>query len=285
MNNSKHFILLRYRPKPTTIKIFVGLMLIFIIYLYLLFTFKEVRLLESSHLPDFNLSVPVGLPGKSFPEKRFLHSVNSIESIRYADSRYTGIEIDVRFDTAKQFFDVHHDPVPSTGLSLDTLIAQTVNHRYHFYYIDFKNLNDNNKTDALNELCRIANKYKIASNIILESPNHTALTEFSKRGFYTSYYLPYINPDETSAKNIETHIKLIARNLAQSKVNAVSANHKQYELIKKYFNNYDIILWNSTDNLLALKIREYELLKDPHVKILLVEDRWRQMVLRIFGIS
>ena len=220
---------------------------------------------------NISLSVPAGGAGRNFPERKWLHQVNSVERIRYADSRYTGIEIDVVFDEKNYYFDVRHYPTPSSGLTLDKLIEAITTPKNHFYWIDFKNLTDDNKMASARELLRIASKYNILANIIVESGNPGCLKQFSQLGFYTSYYLPNINPYKISTRDLDAHIKMIASNLAMSPLNAISADEIQYELIKKYFDGYDILLWNFTDNPLALKLREYRLLKDPKVKVLLID--------------
>jgi len=154
---------------------------------------------------------------------------------------------------------------------LDTLIAAMTKPEKHYYWIDFKNLTNENKLAASQELFRIAIKYNILTNIIVESENPRCLDDFSRLGFYTSYYLPNINPYQISAKELETYIKTIAANLTSNPTNAVSAQEIQYELIKKYLYNFDILLWNFTDNPISLKLREHRLLKDQKVKVLLID--------------
>jgi hypothetical protein len=272
MNVLKRLLSLRHLLTGSTCKI-ISLLVILVTFFFVLLTVQEVWQPFSLHqLPDIHPSIPAGLPSKNFPDRKWLHRVDSIERVRYADTLYTGIEIDVSFDEEKQVFDVSHTFAISIGLSLDTLIAEITNSRQHFYWIDFKNLTGDNKKAAVKELYRIARKYDIVSNIIVESSNPRELDEFSYRGFYTSYYLPDIDPGHLSEEDMKAHIRNIASHLSNSKVHAISSNHKQYEIIKKYFSGYDILLWNFTDNPLARKLRENKLLKDPQVKVLLIED-------------
>jgi len=273
MNVLKRLFSLRNRLTGSTGKI-IGQLVMIITFSYILFTVQEVwQPVSLLKLPDVRPTLSAGLPGKDFPSRIWLDGVNSLEKAGYADSRYTGMEIDVLFDDERQCFDVRRPSSPSIGLALDTLIAVMKKPHDHFYWLDFKNLTAANKQAALSELCSIARKYNILSNIIVESSNPVELENFSRRGFYTSYYLPDIDPASASAEALKAHIYAISRKLAGCKVNALSANSKQYILIKKYFCNYNMLLWNFTDNPLALKLTQYKLLKDPNVKVLLVDKK------------
>jgi len=251
----------------------IALIIAVVIVVYVMITIEMVlQPLSRLTFPDIQPIVSAGLPGKVFPSRIWLHGVNSLEMARYADEKYTGMEIDVMFDDKRQCFDVRRPSASSVGLSLNALIAEINDPGNHFYWLDFKNLTPANKQNALSELCKIAQKYKILSNIIVESSNPAELVDFSRQGFYTSYYLPDIDPTSVSTEILKSHIHVIIRNLAAYKVNALSANSKQYILIKKYFVNYDLLLWNFTDNPLALKLTRYTLMQNHKVKVLLVED-------------
>jgi FAD/FMN-containing dehydrogenase len=224
-------------------------------------------------LPELALDLPTPPKGKDFPVRVWLHRVDSVERARFAEERYQGIEIDVVFDSNARAFDVRHPPVPSIGLSLETLIASLKDPGQHFYWIDFKNLTPENKRQAASELSRIAQRFSIIARMIVESPQAEHLDEFSRRGFYTSYFLPVINPYALPQDRLKDYVRGIARRLARSQVNAVSSDHLQYELISKYFPGYDILLWYPTRNFIAYAVRERKLLGDPRVKVLLRQEK------------
>ena len=249
------------------------LIVIIIIGTYLFYTVRASQFYQPYLLPEVHRIAPVPLPGRKYPEKKWLKRMNSLEAARYAQSQYIGMEIDIVFEEGQRFLDVRHPPTASIGLSLDVLIGEIKNPRHHFYWLDFKNLTDANKQTALDELYRIARKYDIVNNIIVESSNASVLTNFSDRGFYTSYCLPRIEANKMTAEELKSHVNNIFNQLDKNPVNYVSANQNQYPLIKKYLIGYDMLLWNSTDNPLAAEIIERKLLKDPHVKIILVEDK------------
>ena len=219
------------------------------------------------------LDLPTPPKGKDFPVRVWLHRVDSVERVKFAEGRYQGIEIDVVFDSNARTFDVGHPPVPSIGLSLETLIASLEGPGQHFYWIDIKNLTPENKRQAAFELSRIAQRFSIIARMIVESPQLEHLDEFSRQGFYTSYYLPFINPYALPREELKDYVSGIGRRLARSQVNAISSDHLQYELISRYFPDYDVLLWYPTKNFIAYAIRERKLLADPRVKVLLRQEK------------
>jgi heptose-I-phosphate ethanolaminephosphotransferase len=223
-------------------------------------------------LPEVALDLPTPQKGKDFPVRVWLHRVDSVERVKFAEERYQGIEIDVVFDSNGRTFDVGHPPAPSIGLSLETLIASLKDPWQHFYWIDFKNLTLENKRQAAFELSRIAQRFSIIARMIVESAKAEHLDEFSRKGFYTSYYLPNINPYALPQDQLKDYVRGIAGRLARSQVNAISSDHLQYELIRRYFPGYDVLLWYPTKNFIAYAIRERKLLADPRVKVLLRQE-------------
>lgn len=110
-----------------------------------------------------------------FPVKVWLHRVDSIERAVRMARRYAGMEIDVVFDSAAGYFDVGHPPVPSAGISLDSLFGAVPAVGEHYFWIDFKNLTDGNAAEACRVLLGIARKHGLVGHLIVESPNPRAL--------------------------------------------------------------------------------------------------------------
>src|SRR5690554_6067423 len=78
-----------------------------------------------------------------YAEKIWAHRVNSLEKLASVQNKYTGVELDVVFDTLTNTFDVTHPPTPSIGLSLEQWL-QTLDGDKGVW-IDFKNLTAANK--------------------------------------------------------------------------------------------------------------------------------------------
>jgi hypothetical protein len=205
--------------------------------------YREVKAVEE-RLPDLP-KVRAGTRQRhtAFPVV-WVHRVDGVERAVLMAQEYRGMEIDVVYDAAADYFDVGHPPVPSQGISLDTMFSSVPTVREHYFWIDFKNLTDANKEAACARLLSIGRKYGIVDKMIVESPNPRALSCFTESGFYTSYYL--FPESELSAMNQEqltNYYEEVKANLMASNVNAVSSDYRSLPFIEKYLPDTDILLW------------------------------------------
>jgi heptose-I-phosphate ethanolaminephosphotransferase len=179
-----------------------------------------------------------------FPVKVWVHRVDSIERAVLMARKFAGMEIDVVFDSAAGYFDVGHPPLPSAGISLDSLLAAIPDVGSHYFWIDFKNLTDANAPEACRVLLAMARKHGIVGHMIVESSNPRALSCFTAGGFYTSYYL---FPDEglasMDASRVTRYYEEVKSNLAASDVNAVSSSYVSLPFIEAYLPDADVLLW------------------------------------------
>ena len=205
----------------------------------------------------------------------WLHRVDSVERAVLMARDYKGMEIDVVYDSASDYFDVGHPPVPSQGISLDRIFSSLPGVRGHYFWIDFKNLTDQNKEAACARLLSIGLKYGIVNQMIVESPNPRALTCFTMNGFYTSYYLfPETKLSDMNRGQLTDYYEEVKANLMASQVNALSSDYRNLPFIEKYFPNGDILLWylEADKHLRYYAILAYLRLR-PRVKVILVHQR------------
>jgi len=181
----------------------------------------------------------------TFPDKVWLHRVNSVERAVLMATKYKGLEIDVVYDSAGAYFDVGHPPVPTVGLSLDRLLGAVPNITDHYFWIDFKNLTETNASVGFRVLLTLAHQHGILGHLIVESPNLRALSRFTASGFYTSYYLfPDSSLLEMDTEQIARYYQQVKANLAASNVNALSSDFRSLPFIERYFPDGDILLWH-----------------------------------------
>jgi hypothetical protein len=172
------------------------------------------------------------------------HRVNSVERARGVAPTYQGMEIDVVYDEAAGYFDVGHPPVPSAGISLETMLSAIPAVAEHYFWLDFKNLTDANKDAACARLLAIGRRYGIVSRVIVESTNPRALACFTENGFYTSYYLfPESTLSAMTPGQVAEYYAEVKANLLASKVNALSTPYRSLPFIEKYFPDADILVW------------------------------------------
>jgi hypothetical protein len=212
-------------------------------------------------------------PGR-FPPV-WLHRVNSVQRAVLMSRKFRGLEVDVVYDSAADYFDVGHPPVPSEGISLDQIFSAVPLLERHFFWIDFKNLTESNEKAACQRLLAIGRKYGIVSQMIVESTNPKALSCFAEGGFYTSYYLfPETKLAAMDRAAVTRYYQEVRANLKASRVNALSSDYRSLPFIERYFPDADILLWylKGTSSPRDYAALAYLRLK-PRVKVILVEQR------------
>lgn len=223
--------------------------------------------------PISKVKIPEPLFTKNFGSKIWLQKVNTVERFKEKTQNYFGAEVDVLFDPEKNFFDVHHNTDESTGLNLENILkSATVMKK--FVWLDFKNLTDDNVSQALTELNRLVEDFNWKDKIIVESPNAKALTLFTDSGYYTSYYIPMITSRwaKLYGMNENERLSFIEKTLAQTKGTrfiAVSSDYRLYELVKFYFPKHDRLHWLPVKLAFLHSILSGRLLSDPGVKVVL----------------
>jgi heptose-I-phosphate ethanolaminephosphotransferase len=206
-----------------------------------------------------------------FPVKVWLHRVDSIERAVRMARAYAGMEIDVVFDSAAGYFDVGHPPLPPSGISLDSLLGAIPAVDRHYFWIDFKNLTDGNAPAACENLRGVARRRGLVGHLIVESPNPQALTCFTAAGFYTSYYLfPEQGIETMDEAGLRRYYEEVRRDLAASRVNAVSSSFESLPFIEAYLPGTDALLWylDHDRNLRHRAVLAY-LTRRPHVRVVL----------------
>lgn len=190
-----------------------------------------------------------------FRNKVWAHRVNSIGKLKETAHLYRGVEFDVVFLSEKKAFDINHPPAESIGLTLDKYWGSVDNSDSLYYWVDFKNLTQDNSISALHRLYELVKKYGIAKEkVIVESSNPSALKKFKDKGFVTSYYLPTKTLDELDEKRKENiaitesvKTKKMQELFQSSEVDGISANARFYDLLEIIFPEVkQVFLWNTT---------------------------------------
>jgi hypothetical protein len=243
--------------------------------LYVLFEGRREFSRLARRLPDLP-QIPAATQRRdpAFPVKVWLHRVDSIERAVQMAKEYSGMEVDVVYDSAADYFDVGHPPIPSAGISLDHLLAAVPDVSQHYFWIDLKNLTDGNAQAACTRLLLIARKYGIVQNIIVESTNPEALSRFTRSGFYTSYYLfPDSAMSAMNPKQLIEYYGEVKSRLASSAVNALSSSYRDLPFALKYFPDADLLTWYREHE---RNLRYYALLtylkRQSRVKVILVRQ-------------
>lgn len=208
-------------------------------------------------------------------QKIWLHRANDIEKAQYFQDKYSGLEIDITFVDSLQTFLVLHGGghVELSPITLEQWFDEIWTAKQMNLWLDFKNLNNNNKVAALNELNRLCSKYKVKKgNFIVESWNASCLTAYKNAGFQVSFYIPNFKPQSVSKTELQKQTDKIRRIISENNLTTISGYYYQYQYMRDSFPDKDVLIWY---HLSDTNIRnEYIQIAnaDPKVKVLLVAE-------------
>jgi len=242
--------LIRFRKKHITIS---GLFVLFLFIVIVFFSNRALLFL--------------------FKDKIWAHKVNSIEKLEEVGKLFPGAELDVVFYANGNYFDVNHPPDKSVNLSLAEYFQSKKNDPNFKYWIDFKNLNQDNELLSANRLDSITRIFNIKKrNIIIESVNPQFLKTYLNKGFFTSYYLP-TNLHSLDNDSLMVVLEQIKKNLISHKNTYISTGYKNYPIINKQFPKKKKLVWFTVYgpvNKIRARIMLYEILLDKNVDVLLI---------------
>ncbi|WP_418626739.1 hypothetical protein [Anaerosinus sp.] len=194
---------------------------------------------------------------------------------------YKGIELDIIFFDNENKFDINHDSKGYVENSLENYLSYVAEKPLKIW-LDFKNLNKENAAQSLEVLSTYLMKYNIdKSNVIIESENYKALGIYKEKGFYTSYYVPYLNLNELTNEQLKNEQNKLRMIIDSGNVSAISFPAYLYEYIKStHLNKIDLLTWDKggeTERDVWYKTyfdkQARRMIYDDQVKVILVGDR------------
>jgi hypothetical protein len=212
-----------------------------------------------------------------FNEKIWVHRVNSIEKLSEVQADFYGVEVDVVFLDSLNQFDVNHPPEPSIHLTLEEYLSSVKTNKTLHYWLDFKNLNEQNQKKAIDKLDAICTSLTLPKrNFIVESNNVLLLKEFSESGYQISYYLHWPGLYSLNKNELEEKLDKINSELNSFNYQGVlSSDYRDYEIMKIHFSNYDKLLWLDDSfgkqDKFKDRLQLYKMLSDNQVKIVLMK--------------
>lgn len=249
------------------------------------FNTQRTRLVNGSYDYDKELRTPYPF---DTPDKIWLHRTDDTQKLKDFLSTFANFEIDVHFlrDERGWYFDVGHDGAKdSIHLTLESMLEILRVRDSHLgiqsrIWLDFKNLDSTNATNALHTLQNLAKTYGYPpANFIIESPNYEQLGIFKQAGFFTSYYVSYYSKTDLDSKalQIREHIQHI---IESDHINAISFPYYLYEFIKaqkflKDGEDLPLLTWNEGSD--ARGNMQTQAFSDPQVKVILagVKGKYR----------
>lgn len=208
-----------------------------------------------------------------FKDKVWAHKVNYTEEYARAKKQFTGVELDVVFESGLRNFDIHHPPEPSIGLTLTNYFASQPNNADVSYWLDLKNVSAENDSLIAVILDSIVTAYHIPQNkVIVESRDPRYLKKLTDRGFKTSYYLP-TGLHELNSGELQMQLVQIKQTITVSPTTYISFEYRDYPTINEHFPNSKKISWFTiygSMNKISARVLLYQLLMDKQVDVLLI---------------
>lgn len=210
-----------------------------------------------------------------YTDKIWLHRCNSMEKLYEKHMNYPNIEVDLVFRENGKF-DVTHNADTTFNLYLASYFSYMRTKKGKMW-LDIKNLTLENRITALSSLNKLMEYFQIKKErLIIEGQNWKALEVFTQNGYYTSYYIPYDDPDDLSRKEQKCFIEKLQEIVDKKVVSALSFPGCWYTEIKEDLNrSIDLLTWEhrSTQLQFLLSPIGREMLFDPQLKVVLVKDK------------
>ncbi|MBL1233411.1 MAG: hypothetical protein COA31_011885 [Flavobacteriales bacterium] len=207
--------------------------------------------------------------------KIWVHRVNSIEKLQEVNSTFSGVELDVVFNSALNVFDVNHPPAESIGLNLLDYLKSNTESDLNFW-LDFKNLSPENASQALERLAFLCAELNISKKqFIVETTQTELLKLFAKSGFQTSYYLHWPGLYQLNEENLNENIIQIKANIFPE-LSYISSSYHDYEIMQQHFPEQEKLLWlTENETKFSSTIKEHwhrmKIANHPKTKVLLMQ--------------
>lgn len=205
--------------------------------------------------------------------KKWVKAVNTLQRIKQLNMDAPGFEMDVYFDTVKNYLEVYHDSSEHGYPKIEEILKVYKERKLSSsIWLDFKNLSAENEKKSLNYILLLREEYHLQNKLIIESALPQYLQSFCDSGFFTSYYVPFFNPYQLTENELLQTIDTIAFNLKKYPVAALSGYYFQYPFLKKFFPDYPVLTWSQKSNYsLVSNIFNWLLLYDDRTAIVLYQ--------------
>ncbi len=177
------------------------------------------------------------------PSKVWLHRANDIAKARYFQNDYAGLEVDVHFVDSLNTFIIKHDFDEVSDRRLEDWFASLENRSKLGFWIDFKNLNQNNMMASAKEMARLRKVFSLNGMIIVESSNARCLKAFEDMDFRTSYYIPFAYPDTDGHEKMQKVTDEIRDNIEKYELKTISGYFFQYKFMQDSFPEVRKLIW------------------------------------------
>lgn len=206
--------------------------------------------------------------------KTWKHGVYSKYDAQKYESIFDGLEVDVVYSPEKD--DIYVGRVvadTSKKLTLDEWFSVLEKPEKMQYWIDFKNLSEENASQACKVLDDLNDKYGFKDNAFVENKNLKALKIMKENGFHIMLWVENIKYWRSKERKDSVYLaKMIRSQIDDLHPDAISCEYSMYPFLCDSFPEQNIHFWDTPkdftpENVMFTK----ELCDNESVKVVLVD--------------
>lgn len=212
----------------------------------------------------------------SYPKSKvWKHGVYSKYDAAKYENVFDGLEVDIVYSSEKNdLFIGRTDEDASKNNTFDEWLAMLKHPEKLKYWIDFKNLSNENCVKAIANLNRLVDKYGIKNNVMVESQDIEALKYAKKSGFHVILWvdnLYYWREPHTHNDSVSI-CRTISNKINELHPDAISSEFTAYPMICDSFPEENIHLWDTPKDFTKENIEHTKMLcREKNVKVVLVD--------------
>ncbi len=206
-----------------------------------------------------------------YPESKiWAHRVNDTPTLKNKEHKFDGFEVDVVYsDFQDKLFVAHDSADTANNLQLCEWFDALENPAEKYFWIDAKNLQNDNAGDISKAISNIKNKHNIGDRIFVESQSISALRKMRRNGFRIILWL-----NNLKWNNIDTAtwISQTQSQIEELNPDAISNESGMFELMTEKFPNQNIHIWQTPAKYNEKNVqRTKQMAEKEAVKIILVD--------------
>ena len=207
--------------------------------------------------------------------KIWKHGVYSKFDAAKYEKVFDGLEVDIVYSTEKDdLFIGREEDDAKKNETFDNWLSMLEKPTKLKYWIDFKNLSADNSSKAIASLEKLALKYGIKNDIMVESQDVEALKYAKKSGFYVILWVDNLHYWKgPHSHNDSVNICQTIRNkINKLHPDAISSEFTAYPMLCDSFPDQNIHFWDTPKDFTEENIQHTQMLcREKSVKVVLVD--------------
>ncbi len=208
----------------------------------------------------------------TYPESKvWAHEIDDTNALKIKQDLFDGVECNLNYsEYQNQIFIGHELYDTAKNVTLDHWFSIIQNPQKLHYWLDAKNLNENNAEAFLKIVKDVAKKYHVTNNILVESRNPNVIRKVKSEGIKTILWVENFHYWKTY--DTLSWYNGVKKDIQTTEPFAISCEYTMFPVLSDSFPNCNVHFWNTPaeKNPESVK-RTIDMCKAPNVKIVLVD--------------